>query len=204
MVLNSQTDLLSQNLLAHKTALLHFHTMLVDALLHSPKVSCDTTGCIHPTTSGVSLPNGGTILISYTLHRILRVDMVFVSCVPASSYDISVLHGQTFVLSNDSSALSCPISGRTFFIRDLANTTFTNANTKLLDERLLFYDNVWIPPPRSRSSGGGSGYAGASSSSRHSMGRGRARSMPGERVRTRGLDSHHRQDDIDDIMRRLD
>ena len=144
MVLNSQTDLLSQNLLAHKTALLHFHTMLVDALLHSPKVSCDTIGCIHPTTGRVSFPDGDTNLISYTLHQILRVDMVFVSCAPASSFDISVLHGQTFVLSNDSSALSCPISGRIFFIRDLSNTTFTNANTKLLDETLLFYDNVLI------------------------------------------------------------
>ena len=74
----------------------------------------------------------------------LRVDMVFVSCAPASSFDISVLHGRTFVLSNDSSALSCPISGQTFFLRDLLNTTFTNANTKLLDETLMFYDNILI------------------------------------------------------------
>ena len=107
-------------------------------------MSCDTNGCIHPTTSRVSLQDADIILITYTIHQILRVDMVFVSCAPASSFDISVLHGQTFVLSNDSSASSCPISGRTFFIRDLSNTTFTNANTKLLDKTLLFYDNVLI------------------------------------------------------------
>ena len=93
MVLNSQTDLLFQHLLAHKTALLQFHKLLVDALLHSVMVSCDTTGCIRPTTSRVSLPDGNTILISYTLHQMFRVDMVFVSCAPASSFDISVLHG---------------------------------------------------------------------------------------------------------------
>ena len=144
MVLDSQTDLLQQHLLAHKTALIQFHKLLVAALLHSNAVTCDTTGCIDPTTSRVSLPDGTTILVSYTLHQLLRVNMVFVSCVPASAFDISVYHGRTFVLSNDSSALSCPVSGQTFFLRDLLNNTFTNSNTKLLDETLLYFENILI------------------------------------------------------------
>ena len=70
--------------------------------------------------------------------------MVFISCVPASQFDISVYHGRTFVLSRDSSALSCPTTGQTFFLRDLMNTTFTNSNTKLLDDTLLYFENIMI------------------------------------------------------------
>ena len=144
MVLTSQTNLLYSQLLDHKHALLDFHRLLVDSMLHSTMVTCDAAGCIDPTTARVSMPNSNTILISATLHELVRVQMAFVSCTPASPYEISVFHGKSFVLSNDSTALSCPTTGQTFFLKDLKNSTFTDKNTKLLDDTLLYYHNILI------------------------------------------------------------